>query len=284
MKDFEKKSPLAIAIYSFDNLEEFADELLKILIYVQQWCGIPFSEFAFSYRGKISRRIYKTNPKNLLKLEEVLKGTKSWSVIGFGWPEKALSHATVQTKSIELLFVSQEKPSREFERFRIPSYISLKIHPDFLIDQEGGIQGLLDLGVKIWTSINGVYGFIDQSVNTPLDPDFMVSSLEEFRNWQYLLPALDKKIPKVFWANYLGRNHILEIGKNKLTNPDSISIDELFQSGYSLLVNSGFLQGWKSLSGDGLLVYLSSGPSDQILKSTSERKLNILKVLNPLIS
>jgi hypothetical protein len=96
--------------------------------------------------------------------------------------------------------------------------------PQVLARSQAKPSRILELGALLWQVVNGVYGFIDVDTGVPLrddlfrNIDFLYSNLlppehaPEFRMWQQLMHCLNRRVWKAFWGNFLGDEHLQEMG------------------------------------------------------------------------
>lgn len=214
---------IGMVIYTYFGLENSLDSLWIWTKAVESWTASNFSEFYFSPRGKESKRIYLATKKNLEKLFCRLMDEEPWYLVSFGLPKGTLNNSTSNTHGVDVTWFSAPQPSKRTDASRKPSYVYIIATPDYF--QKGGkIDEFINLGVKAWEILRGVYGYID--IETLLDPndklmkDFgrLMSDLipadyfQEFRQWQDLSNKLDRKLWKVFWGNFLGEGHIQQVG------------------------------------------------------------------------
>jgi hypothetical protein len=153
------------------------------------------------------------------------------------------------------------------------------------------LSGLLDLGIRVWDIVDGVYGFIDVDTGFPLQDDllrnfdFFRSNLiphefqDEFKRWQEIQPDLDKKIWKIFWGNFFNFKHITilgDIAEMRRQNPfrrleelEAIAYDKAIEK---LLIKSEHLHEIRDLAKGGRLLTLSPSPLDWEDDKVQQRK------------
>jgi hypothetical protein len=293
-----KIKSIGMVIYSYKVIEDRSEELWEWLENVEIWAKYKYSEFVFAPRDKESRRIWKATPKNRELLLSRMKVEKPWSVINYGWPENSLRSFPAFTRGYQVSIKSREQVWKGGEKYRTPSYVSLVVHPEIL-DRSSGINDFLGLGIEAWEMIEGVYGFIDIETDAPLHDsllrnfDHLMSNLvpdegfQEFRRWQEISNRLNKNIWKVFWGNFLGMEHICQLGNleaedNKNRSKPQIT-DHLnnYERGLEGLLKCNCFYDSYDLSNKGLLLTLSSSPFDWY-DSNVQLKRNLLQeVLAP---
>jgi hypothetical protein len=187
------------------------------------------------------------------------------------------------------------------ESYRTPSYVYLQAHPDVIQASTGGVEGFVRLGMAAWEIVEGVYGFIDVETGIPLQDDIFRNAIHlfdstvppeyhrEFRAWQELMPKLDKRVWKAFWGNFLGAEHLRQLGGiQELRRADPLYqlrpeyLAQAYQQGKELLRASKSYVGWYELAGGGVLLTLSASPLEWFEKEVQERRERLQAVLAPI--
>lgn len=187
------------------------------------------------------------------------------------------------------------------ESYRTPSYIYLQVHPEVLVRSPGGISGFLDLGMQAWAIVDGVYGFIDVETGIPLQDAISRNAFHlfdstvppeyhrEFRKWQELMPRLDKRVWKAFWGNFLGAEHLQELGGiRELRRADPLYrilpeyLEQAYQQGIRRLRESNGYHEWRELAKGGVLLTLSASPLEWFEKEVQERRVKLQEALEPI--
>jgi hypothetical protein len=187
------------------------------------------------------------------------------------------------------------------ESYRTPSYVYLQAHPDVIQASTGGVEGFVRLGMAAWEIVEGVYGFIDVETGIPLQDDIFRNAIHlfdstvppeyhrEFRAWQELMPKLDKRVWKAFWGNFLGAEHLRQLGGiQELRRADPLYqlrpeyLAQAYQRGKELLRASKSYVGWYELAGGGVLLTLSASPLEWFEKEVQERRERLQAVLAPI--
>ena len=289
---------VGMVIYTYERLEQRLDPLWDWLHRVEQWAGRPYAEFHFSSRIKDSIRIWKATPKNRAQLYQRLQTEQPWFVLDFGWPQGSLRSIS---PPLYVCIASEPQPWHGGESYRTPSYVYIEAHPQVLLQSSEGIPGFLELGMQAWAIINGVYGFIDLETGLPLqdnisrnihhlfDSTVPPEYHREFRAWQELMPKLDKRVWKAFWGNFLGAEHLRQLGGiQELRRADPLYqlrpeyLEQAYQRGKEILRASKSYVGWYELAGGGVLLTLSASPLEGLEKEVQERRERLQAVLAPI--
>jgi len=287
---------IGMAIYTYAVLEERLEGLWAWLEAIERWTGQAFAEFDFSPRSKQSLRVWKATAKNRDKLYKRLQVEQPWFTLGFAWPTS--KEPTHRVKGIHVAITSRPQPVRGGESYRTPSYIYLEVHPEVITQSTMGISGFLDLGAQGWQIIDGVYGFIDVETGIPLQDNISRNAIHlfdstvppeyhrEFRKWQELMPKLDKRVWKAFWGNFLGAEHLRQVGGiQEMRRADPLYrllpeyLERAYQQGIDCLRTCGCYEQWRELAGGGVLLTLSSSPLEWFDPGVQERQKQLQAVL-----
>ena len=214
---------------------------------------------------------------------------------------ESLMDTPARSNGIQVTIKSLNQPWRGGERYRTPSYLACIIHPEIIEKSNNGITGFLELGKEAWNISQGVYGFIDIETGIPLQDniyrnfDLQMSNLipseffDEFRNWQRIGPELHRKAWKVFWGNFLGEEHIQQIGgvsELKKANPYK-QTDELasiaYQVGLEKITACKCFYEMSNLTHKGVLITMSNTPYDWDQQNNDD-KGKLQQVLSPIIT
>jgi hypothetical protein len=290
-----------MVIYTYNMLEVHLDGLWDWLREVERWSGQPYAEFSFSPRGKALFRIWKATPKNMANLHQRLQTEQPWGTLYIGWPTGAQREWQYVTKGMYISIGSNPQPWRGGEGYRSPSEVYLEVRPDVLLEGSTGISGFVDLGMRLWETIEGVYGFIDVETGIPLQDDIHRNAIflfddsippeyhREFRKWQELMPHLDRRIWKAFWGNFLGAEHLQELGGiRELRRADPLYrllpeyLEQAYQHGLERLRASDGYHEWRELAGGGVLLTLSASPLEWFEKEVQERRARLQEALKPI--
>jgi hypothetical protein len=288
---------IGMVIYTYERLEERLDPLWDWLHHVEQWANRSYAEFDFVPRGKQSLRVWKATHQNRTKLYQRLQ-TEAWFSFSLGWPRGALR---ISSPPLYVCVTSRPQPERGMESYRTPSYVYLQAHPDVIQASTGGVEGFVRLGMAAWEIVEGVYGFIDVETGIPLQDDIFRNAIHlfdstvppeyhrEFRAWQELMPKLDKRVWKAFWGNFLGAEHLRQLGGiQELRRADPLYqlrpeyLAQAYQQGKELLRASKSYVGWYELAGGGVLLTLSASPLEWFEKEVQERRERLQAVLAPI--
>jgi hypothetical protein len=292
---------IGMVIYTYERLEERLDPLWDWLHRVEQWANRSYAEFNFASRARESLRVWKATSQNREKLYQRLQTEQPWSEILFGWPRGALRDETILKQGLFVAIKSRPQPERGMESYRTPSYVYLQAHPDVIQASTGGVEGFVRLGMAAWEIVEGVYGFIDVETGIPLQDDIFRNAIHlfdstvppeyhrEFRAWQELMPKLDKRVWKAFWGNFLGAEHLRQLGGiQELRRADPLYqlrpeyLAQAYQQGKELLRASKSYVGWYELAGGGVLLTLSASPLEWFEKEVQERRERLQAVLAPI--
>jgi hypothetical protein len=288
---------IGMVIYTYERLEERLDPLWDWLHHVEQWANRSYAEFDFVPRGKQSLRVWKATHQNRTKLYQRLQ-TEAWFSFSLGWPRGALR---ISSPPLYVCVTSRPQPERGMESYRTPSYVYLQANPDVIQASTGGVKGFVRLGIAAWEIVEGVYGFIDVETGIPLQDDIFRNAIHlfdstvppeyhrEFRAWQELMPKLDKRVWKAFWGNFLGAEHLRQLGGiQELRRADPLYqlrpeyLAQAYQQGKELLRASKSYVGWYELAGGGVLLTLSASPLEWFEKEVQERRERLQAVLAPI--
>jgi len=288
---------IGMVIYTYERLEERLDPLWDWLHHVEQWANRSYAEFDFVPRGKQSLRVWKATHQNRTKLYQRLQ-TEAWFSFSLGWPRGALR---ISSPPLYVCVTSRPQPERGMESYRTPPYVYLQAHPDVIQASTGGMEGFVRLGMAAWEIVEGVYGFIDVETGIPLQDDIFRNAIHlfdstvppeyhrEFRAWQELMPKLDKRVWKAFWGNFLGAEHLRQLGGiQELRRADPLYqlrpeyLAQAYQQGKELLRASKSYVGWYELAGGGVLLTLSASPLEWFEKEVQERRERLQAVLAPI--
>lgn len=289
---------VGMVIYTYVVLEERLQDLWNWLQRVEAWFGQPYAEFDFDPRAKQSLRVWKATPQNLEKLYQRLQTEQPWFGFSFGWPRGALRSPS---PSLFVCATSRPQPERGMESYRTPSCIYLQVHSNILVQNMGGISGFLDLGMQAWQIVEGVYGFIDVETGIPLQDHIARNAFHlfdstvppeyhhEFRKWQELMPKMNKGVWKAFWGNFLGAEHLQELGGiRELRRADPLYrilpeyLEQAYQQGIRRLRESNGYHEWRELAGGGVLLTLSASPLEWFEKEVQERRVKLQEALEPI--
>lgn len=217
---------IGLVIYTYESLIAQINDLWEWLYQVEQWFGKSFSEYDYvsSLKSKkiIPREVSLINQKRLYKH---LLDRKSLSLLSYGRPSGVLSSyiSEFPDSLVVTLSSTTNQVSHFSEAYRHPSRITIEVSSSFF-ENTGKVEELINLGVKAWSIAGGIYGFIDVDTGIPphdnLTRNFycIVSNLipqehlQEFREWQTIQPKLNKRIWKIFWGNFLSREHLQQLG------------------------------------------------------------------------
>jgi hypothetical protein len=183
----------------------------------------------------------------------------------------------------------------------MPSYMALIAHPEVLMQSTTGVAGFLDLGARAWQIVNGVYGFIDVETGVSLQDDILRNFAhlfdstvppkyhQEFRKWQDLMPKLDKRVWKAFWGNFLGAEHLRQLGgiqEMRRADPRYRLLPEYleraYQQGVERLRACDCYHEWRDLANGGVLLTLSASPLDALEVPVQARRARLQKALGQL--
>lgn len=291
---------VGMVIYTYTVVEERFENLWSWLQRIEQWSGQSFAEFGFSPQAKESLRIWKATAKNRANLYQRLQVEQPWSVLDFGWPAGTLRSAPSKTKGLDVAILSSPQPWHNSGDYRRPSYIYLEVHPEVLMQGTTRVSGFLDLGMQAWEIVDGVYGFIDVETGIPLQDNVSRNAIHlfdstvppeyhrEFRKWQELMPKLDKWVWKAFWGNFLGSEHLRQLGGiQEMRRADPLYrllpeyLEQAYQQGIERLQACGCYEEWRELASGGILLTLSPSPLDWFDSGVQERRKQLQAVLEP---
>jgi len=288
---------VGMVIYTYEILEQRLNPLWDWLHRIEQWANRSYSEFNFVPRGKQSLRVWKVSHQNQTKLYQRLR-TETWFSFSLGWPRGALR---ISSPPLYVCVTSRPQPERGMESYRTPSYVYLQANPDVIQASTEGIEGFVRLGMAAWEIVEGVYGFIDVETGIPLQDDIFRNAIHlfdstvppeycrEFRKWQELMPKLNKQVWKAFWGNFLGAEHLQELGGiRELRRADPLYrllpeyLEQAYQRGLERLRASGGYHEWRELAGGGVLLTLSASPLEWFEKEVQERRARLQEALEPI--
>jgi len=288
---------VGMVIYTYAKLEERLEELWNWLKRVEEWSGRPYAEFNFSSRTKESFRIWKATEKNRTSLYRRLHVEQPWSDLHLGWPQGTLQSSVSKTRGLYVAVGSSFQQLHGGESYRSPSDIYLGVHPDVLAHSTTGVSGLLELGMQAWEIIDGVYGFIDVETGIPLRDDILRNAIHlfdstvpkeyemEFLLWVHARSELDKRVWKAFWGNFLGEEHLRQLGGiEEMRRADPLYrrlpeyLEQAYQQGRARLRESSCYHEWRDLAHGGVLLTLSESPLDWFEKQVQERKACLQEV------
>lgn len=215
---------IGLAIYTYTTLEDHLDPLWEWLHEVEEWFGIPFSELHYWPRNKRASNILNASQTNRKRLYKRLHDDMPWNLISFGTPGGILGRSIVEyPHGIDVTVFSWPTASHGLESYRYPSRLCILVNPNIFINNQK-TEDFINLGAKAWSLAEGAYGFIDIDTGIPPNDNLVrniaclvgdlvpLEYFKEFREWQTILPALNKKIWKVFWGNYLNQGHLQQLG------------------------------------------------------------------------
>jgi hypothetical protein len=292
---------IGMVIYTYERLEQRLDPLWDWLHHVEQWANRSYAEFNFASRARESLRVWKATSQNREKLYQRLQTEQPWSEILFGWPRGALNDTLLSKQGLLVVIKSRPQPERGMEIYRTPSYVYLQANPDVIQASTGGVEGFMRLGMAAWEIVEGVYGFIDVETGIPLQDNISRNAIHlfdstvppeyrrEFRKWQELMPKLNKQVWKAFWGNFLGAEHLQELGGiRELRRADPLYrllpeyLEQAYQRGLERLRASGGYHEWRELAGGGVLLTLSASPLEWFEKEVQERRARLQEALKPI--
>jgi hypothetical protein len=290
-----------MVIYTYAVLEDHVEDLWNWVTQVERWAGHSFAEFHFSSRAKQSFRIWKGTPQNRERFYQRLQIEHPWSVFDFGWPTGELKSSPWKTKGFEIAVGSRPQPSQGSESYRRPSYVYLECHPDILNQGALGLAGFLELGTHIWRMVNGKYGFIDIETGVPLQDNISRNAIhlfdstvppiyhQEYRLWQRLDAQLDKRIWKAFWGNFLGAEHLRQLGGiQRMRSEDPRYrllpeyLEQAYKEGHYQIKQCDSSCELRDLSNQGILVTLSASPLDWFEAEVQQRRELLQNILKPI--
>lgn len=211
---------VGLVIYTYGELESVQDDILTWASRVEAWLSRRIDAFAFESRAKMSQRIWKYTPQNVITLHRRLQQERPWTNLLFGWGADSLRRTPRETGGGMLFIKSRPQPERGRERMRHPSFVYLELHPDLLAASNGGMQGLITHGIDLWSRIDGCYGFIDAEADWGVHSDLSrnilhfndstlpVAYQEEYLLWKQIDAILDRRMWRPFWGNFLGAPHL----------------------------------------------------------------------------
>jgi hypothetical protein len=286
---------VGLGIFSYKPLEILLDSLWEWIYDVEQWYAEPYSELLFSPQNKRPGKILEASPTNRRRLHKRLQDDVPWNLIVFGTPRGILSKSVSEySKGLYVTIKSYPQPKRGAENYRHPSYLSIIVDPNIFLDDKKTIE-FIHLGARIWSITEGVYGFIDIDTGIPPSDNLarniacVVSNLippehfQEFKEWQDILPVLNKRLWKAFWGNYISIEHIQQLGgyakmrRADWYRPQSEILDESWQKGKFLLKEE--IGELLELSNKGYFFRSSTSPLDWLEPETQRKRKKIQEVL-----
>ena len=206
-----------------------------------------------------------------------------------------------EANGVQLSIDSRPQPKQGGERYRECSYVFLNVHADTFESTTTGVKGLLELGKQLWRLVNGVYGFVEVETGIPLQDNILRNVIhlndstipsefrEEFRRWQGITSDLDKKVWKAFWGNFLGAEHLRQLGgiKNmQRVDPYRRILPDFGELAYKLgkqrIADRRCHEKLDELTSDGLLVTLSEDPLAWPDLPVQERQVQFQSALDPI--
>jgi hypothetical protein len=289
---------VGMVIYTYGDIVQQAKTLWRWLEAIELWARRPFAEYNYNLRGKDSLRVWKANSRNRERLYTAME-TEPWFGLSLGWP--TISRKTYATKGIFVAVSSSPSTGSGEERYRTPSYLYLEIHPDILIHSLNGITGFKEIGVKAWESLGGVYGYIDVETGIPLRDNIMRNAIHLFDStiskehqmdyllWMHARSELHKRVWKAFWGNFLGKEHIRQLGgiqEMRRANPRYATLPEYLERSYvqgleRMRQNKPFHE-WLDLSDGGVFITLSSSPLDWFSLQVQDKRKKLQDLLGRL--
>jgi hypothetical protein len=289
---------IGLVIYTYNNLEDYLDPIWDWVQTIEAWYEKPFAELHFLPRNKKGGKVIEASLSNRVRLHTRLKNEKPWTLISFGYPRDILKgYLGEVSNGVVVSMLSSPKSKYGEEAYRYPSRLTIEVDPS-VFRKTGKTADFITLGSQAWSITQGVYGFID--IDTGISPNdnlirnfaCVVSNLipqehlQEFKEWQAILPTLDKRIWKVFWGNYLSREHIQQLGgyadmrRSDWHRSQSEIIVESLEKGQELLNNStGNLI---KLPNDGYFFQLSDTPLNWTQQETQIKRRNIQEIFEPI--
>jgi hypothetical protein len=290
-----------MVIYTYTVLEEHLEALWGWLHHVEHWSNQSFAEFGFDSHAKESHRVWKATAKNRVNLYQRLQVEQPWSILNLAWPAGTLRSSPFRMKGMDVAVVSRPQPRRGSESYRVPSCLYVEVHPTVLVHSTTGVSGFLSLGIQAWQIVEGVYGFIDIETGIPLADDISRNAIhlfestvppehhQEFRKWQDLMPHLDKRVWKAFWGNFLGAEHLRQLGgiqEMRRADPRYRLLPEYlekaYQQGVERLQACSCVSEWFDLANSGVLMTLSSSPLDWFAPEVRMRQDRLQETLGEL--
>ena len=289
---------VGMVIYTYAVLEERLDALWAWVKRVERWSGVTFSSYDFTARNKPTHGHGQATPGNRKRLYRRLQTQQPWFTWGYLWPTEELIRVS---HGIHLAITSRPQPERNGERFRSPSYIFLEAHVDILKSEVERMRDFVALGAQAWDIAGGSYGFIDVETGTPLRDRVLRNAIHlfdstvqpefhnEFREWQMLMPVLNRRVWKAFWGNFLGAEHLQSLGGVKdlqRADPQRQMLPEYqeqaYRTGLQKLNACGCFHQLEPLAGGGVMGCLSESPLDWFepeVQARVERLQNTLGTL-----
>ena len=197
---------------------------------------------------------------------------------------------------------SRPQPKRGQESYRRPSYVFLQAHIDLLEPTLTQIAPLVSLGTQLWRIVDGVYGFIDVETGFPLQDSLFRNAIHlfdstvppefhaEFREWQQLMPDLNRRVWKAFWGNFLGAEHLQRMGGVEVlrrADPRRRLLPEYKEQaqiiGLKKLEECRCIQRLEPLSDGGILGCLSESPMDWFEPEVQAKAKRLQATLDDLV-
>ncbi len=286
---------IGLVIYTYEPLENRLDPLWDWFRLVEEWYGNPYKELSFSARNKKLGKIHTASSINRNKLYKRLIDNKSWNLLSMGTPNGVLSNFISDLpKGINATLKSVQQPKLGGESYRTPSYLSIIVDP-MIFNDVNQINGFIDLGIKAWSIVNGIYGFIDINAGIPPSDNLVrnfacvvsnlipIEYIQEFKEWQLILSKLNKRIWKVFWGNFISREHIQMIGgydrmrKEDYYRPQQELLEISWNKGHQLL--EGIAETVINLPNNGMFLSLSINPLDWLEEKTQNQQKILQNIL-----
>lgn len=291
---------VGMVIYTYSILEQRAEELWAWMEAVERWSGKDFTTYYFVPEGKRpSKRARRLTHNERGRLPERLRTATPWYAWGVAWP--TFEEPLHLVGGIGVSVKSRPQPERGQERYRSPSYVFLEAYVDLLETSLNQVASLVSLGARLWRIIDGVYGFIDVETGVPLQDNLLRNAIHlfdstvppefctEFREWQELMPVLNRRVWKAFWGNFLGAEHLQMMGGVKdlqRADPQRRMLpeykDQAYKAGLQKLEACDCFQRLEPLSDGGVVGYLSESPLDWFETEVQTRAEQLQSVLGEL--
>ncbi len=270
---------VGMVIYTYSTLEQRFKELWEWVEAIERWSGKSFTTYYFTPEAKRTSKAKSLTLKERERLSERLQLETPWYAWGIAWP--TIEKRLYLVGGIQITIRSRPQPERGQESYRSPSYIFLEAHVDLMESSLTQAASLVSLGTQLWRIVDGVYGFIDVETGVPLQDDLLRNSIHlfdstvppefhaEFREWQKLMPVLNRRVWKAFWGNFLGAEHLEIMGGVKdlqRADPQRRMLPEYKEQAYRIgrqkLEACDCFKRFEPLSGGGVVGCLSESPLD----------------------
>lgn len=290
---------VGMAIYTYSVVEQRAEELWSWIESVERWSGKEFEEYYFTPAAKRVSGPKRLAHHNRLALVDRLRTENPWFAWGIAWP--TLEKRIHLVGGVQISVKSRPQPERGKERYRAPSCVFLHTHADLLKASLTQATAFTALGIQLWRAIDGVYGFIDVETGIPLQDNLLRNAIHlfdstvplelnnEFRQWQRLMPVLNRRVWKSFWGNFLGAEHLQRLGgieELQRADPQRRMLPEYREqaqiAGLRRLEECACLQRVEPLSSGSVLTTLSESPMEWFEPKVQARAKQLQNTLSTL--